>query len=84
MLKDPKGQLRPADMIGCAVTVAKIATGEIEEQLETGIVPARAAGGKIGGRERAAKLSKSRRVEIAKIAAAVRWGNPSWLSVPEM
>ena len=31
MPKGPKGQKRPANVVGCAVTVAKIATGEIEE-----------------------------------------------------
>ena len=31
MPKGPDGQQRPADVIGCAVTVAKIATGEIED-----------------------------------------------------
>ena len=30
----PRGQKRPADVIGTAVMVAKIATGEIEEELE--------------------------------------------------
>lgn len=29
----PKGQKRPADVIGNAITVAKFATGEIEETL---------------------------------------------------
>ena len=27
----PKGEKRPADMIGCATMVAQIATGEIQE-----------------------------------------------------
>lgn len=31
----PKGQKRPADVIGNAIRVAKIATGEIEEEHET-------------------------------------------------
>ena len=31
MPKGPKGQKRPANVVGCAVTVAKISTGEIEE-----------------------------------------------------
>ncbi len=34
MPKGPKGEKRPADVIGAAVTVAKIATGEIEEQAD--------------------------------------------------
>ena len=31
MPKGPKGEKRPADVIGAAVIVAKIATGEIED-----------------------------------------------------
>ena len=31
MPKGPRGEKRPADVIGAAVMVAKIATGEIEE-----------------------------------------------------
>ena len=33
MPKGPQGQKRPADVIGCAVAVAKIATGEAKEAL---------------------------------------------------
>jgi hypothetical protein len=29
MRKGPKGERRPADLIGCAVQIMKIATGEI-------------------------------------------------------
>ena len=49
MLKGPQRQSRPGDVIGCAVHVAKIATGEIPEETKP-TVPARAAGGKRGGR----------------------------------
>ena len=34
MPKGPKGQKRPADVIGNAVRVMEIATGEAEEELE--------------------------------------------------
>ncbi len=34
MPKGPKGEKRPADVIGTAVMVAKIATGEIEEETD--------------------------------------------------
>ncbi len=40
MPKGPKGEKRPADVIGAAVKVMRIATGEIEE----GITPAMGAG----------------------------------------
>ena len=31
MPKGPNGEKRPGDVVSCAVTVAKIATGEIED-----------------------------------------------------
>ena len=34
MPKGPKGQKRPGDVVGAAVLVAKIATGEVEETTE--------------------------------------------------
>ena len=34
MPKEPKGEKRPADVIGAAVKVMKIATGEIEEDAD--------------------------------------------------
>jgi hypothetical protein len=73
MPKGPQGQKRPADVIGNAVRVMKIATGEIEDNpLEPGKEYAR-KGGLIGGPKRAAKLSKKRRTEIASNAARARW-----------
>ena len=44
----PKGRKRPADVIGNAIMVAKIATGEIEDTTFT--KPNRAKGGKQGGK----------------------------------
>ena len=35
MPKGPKGEKRPADVVGAAVKVAKIATGEIEEEADS-------------------------------------------------
>ncbi len=34
MPRGPKGEKRPADVIGAAVKVAKIATGKIEEDVD--------------------------------------------------
>ena len=34
MPEGPKGERRPADVVGAAVMVAKIATGEIEDTVE--------------------------------------------------
>jgi hypothetical protein len=42
MPRGPRGEKRPADVIGAAVMVAKIATGEIEEP--RGKAPKRAKG----------------------------------------
>lgn len=76
MPKGPKGQKRPADVIGAAVMVAKLATGEIDESLgetEDGKDKAAVALGRKGGAARAVSLSKKRRAEIAKKAARARW-----------
>jgi hypothetical protein len=73
--KGPQGQKRPADAIGLAVMVGRIATGEIED---TGADPTKAhhsRGGKKGGAARAAALTPEQRSEIARKAAAKRW-NP--------
>ena len=71
MPKGPQGQKRPADTVGCAVHVAKIATGEMDESCHK--QPNKAKGGKAGGRARSASLDPDRKREIAKIAAAARW-----------
>ena len=71
--RGPKGEKRPADVIGAAIMVAKIATGEIEDT--TSPVPGRAKGGKIGGKRRAEKLSPDERRQIAKKASGARWSN---------
>ena len=73
MPRGPKGQKRPADVIGCAIKVAKIATGELADT--TGLEGKEYAsrGGKKGGPARASRLSAARRKQIAKKAAKVRW-----------
>lgn len=71
MPKGPRGEKRPADVIGNAVTVAKIATGEIED---TGHKqPAKRNSGIAGAKARAEKLTPEERRAIAKVAAARRW-----------
>lgn len=70
----PKGQKRPADVIGNAIRVAKIATGEIEEsEPDDGKDKAAQALGKKGGAARAKSLTPEQRAEIAKKAAEKRW-----------
>lgn len=77
MPKGPQGQKRPGDVIGAAIMVAKIATGEITEseatEADDGKDPAAKALGAKGGRARAAKMDPERRAEIARKAAAKRW-----------
>ena len=73
MPRGPRGEKRPADVIGTAIMVARIATGEIEDT--PGKAPGRAKGGKAGGAARAKALSAKRRKEIAEKAARSRWRN---------
>ena len=74
MPKGPKGQKRPADVIGNAVKVMRIATGEEREDLTgDGKDKAAVSLGRKGGKARAASLSKKERSEIAKKAARKRW-----------
>ncbi len=76
MPKGPKGQKRPADVIGNAVRVMQIATGEAEEEYDDdGKDKAAQALGRKGGKARAEKMSPERRKEIARKAAAARWGS---------
>jgi hypothetical protein len=77
MPRGPKGEKRPADVIGNAVHVMRIATGEIEDREPTpeeqGKDAAAVAMGKKGGAARARKMSPERRREIAEKAARSRW-----------
>lgn len=76
MPRGPKGEKRPGDVIGAAVMVGKIATGEIEDlTTEDGKNAAAVALGRMGGKARAAGMSAKKRKEIAKKAAAKRWGS---------
>ena len=71
----PKGQKRPADVIGNAVRIMRIATGEEEDNVtDDGKDPAAKSLGKRGGAARAKALTAEQRSEIAKKAAAKRWG----------
>jgi hypothetical protein len=76
MPKGPKGQKRPADVIANAVTVMKIATGEIEDTAgltDDGKSKAAVELGRKGGAARARALSTKRRIGIAAAAANARW-----------
>ena len=78
MPRGPKGEKRPADVIGAAIMVGRIATGEIEEGVgalpDDGKDPSAAValgrkGGGCAGRWHDRQTPK----EIAKKAAAKRW-----------
>lgn len=72
MPKGPRGEKRPADAIGRAVMVAKIATEEVEDERDS-IKSAAAELGKLGGKKRAESMTPDRRQEIARKAAMKRW-----------
>jgi hypothetical protein len=72
MPKGPRGEKRPADAVSRAIMVAKIATGEIEDEREE-LTSAAAQLGRKGGKARAERMSPERRKEIARAAARKRW-----------
>jgi len=72
MPKGPKGQKRPADVIGNAILVARIATEESAETPTKDIKEIRSRAGRSGGRARAKVLTPEMRKEIAKRAADKR------------
>jgi hypothetical protein len=72
MPRGPRGEKRPADVIGAAVKVMRIATGEENEELNRAKSAAAELGAR-GGKARAAKMAPEKRVEIAKKAAQSRW-----------
>jgi hypothetical protein len=68
---------RPRDPAQLAKLMIDIASGEVEDRPPTpeeqGKDPAATALGRKGGAARAKKLTKTRRMEIARKAAASRW-----------
>jgi len=75
MPKGPDGRKRPADVIGNAVHVMKVLTGEADDAApDDGKDPAAKALGAKGGAARAKSMTPERRAEIARAAAAKRWG----------
>jgi hypothetical protein len=73
MPKGPSGQKRKADVIGNAVLVMRIATGEAEDTGHAPGTEANRKGGIKGGAARAKSLSPTERSAIAKRAAQKRW-----------
>ena len=75
MPKGPNGEKRPADSIGLAVLVGKIATGAVDDSPpEDGKDKVAQERGRKGGKARALSLDEEVRSEIAKKAAKARWG----------
>jgi hypothetical protein len=72
MPRGPNGEVRPADANACAVKVAKITTGEIQDERYTS--PGRRHSGKAGARARKESLGAEERALIAKRVAGARWG----------
>ncbi len=68
MPKGSQGQKRPADVIGAAVMVGRIATGEIEDKKRDAGTEANRKGGLKGGKARAKGLSAAKRKAIAQKA----------------
>ena len=78
MPKGPNGEKRPADAVGLAVLIGKIATGEVDDATpDDGKDKAAQAMGRKGGAARASSMTPERRAEIAKVAAAKRWTKPN-------
>jgi hypothetical protein len=71
MPQGPNGQKRPADVIGNAVHIARIATGEIEDTALK--QPAKRTSGLAGAKARQENTTEAQRVEIARAAAMKRW-----------
>ena len=69
MPKGPNGQTRPADAIGLAVMVGRIATGETTDTHKEPSAKASA-----GGKARAERMTPEQRSENARRASAGRWG----------
>ena len=78
MPRGPKGEIRPADVIGNAVKIMRIAVGEeseIKDEKNPHAVALGRLGGQKGGKARAKKLSDKQKTDIAANAANFRWKN---------
>ena len=71
MPSGPQGERRPADVIGCAVAVARLSVGDNAESLKA--PSGRVRSGHAGAKARVENTTSERRREIAKKAAEARW-----------
>jgi hypothetical protein len=67
----PRGEQRPADLIGCGVTEARLSVGDETEGLRQ--PSGRVRSGHAGAKARADKLTPDERRAIAKKASYARW-----------
>ncbi len=66
---------RPRDPIQLGKLIGDIATGQVPDAVDDGKDAGAAAMGKKGAAARAAGMTPERRAEVARGAAAKRWGN---------
>ena len=67
----PNGEKRPTNPVAAGVHIARLATGEAEEEY---VNPERRASGRKGGKARAEAMTEAERKLIAQRAAKARWG----------
>jgi len=72
MPKGPRGERRPADLVGAAVMVGRLSVGLETENTKQ--PSGRVRSGHAGAKARAENMSKEERSAVAKKAAAARWG----------
>ena len=78
MPKGPRGEKRPADVVGTAVKVARISVGDIEDDPDSDRARSAAAElGRLGGAARARNLSAEQKAAIGRKGAATRWARKS-------
>lgn len=68
----PQGQKRPADVIGCAVAIARLSVGDTSEPTKE--PSGRVRSGHAGAKARSEALTSDQRRDIARKGAAARWG----------
>jgi hypothetical protein len=71
MPRGPRGEQRPADVIGNAVMVGRLSVGLEAEELKR--PSGRVRSGLAGAKARTENLAPEKRREIAKKAATARW-----------
>ena len=76
MPRGPRGEKRPADVIGNAVHVMRIATGEIDESApspDDGKDPAAVALGRKGGKKNVTRAKRKPKLGSISISEAAIW-----------